>query len=149
MVARGPRQIRFPRYNCAMTPARPRLRPPFSMALRDGLRYRCPHCHQGKVFVRWPNKVLPNCAVCGLSYFRESGYYVGGMIFTYVLTAGVLVMVYLLLLPFPDLKWLSENGRILLWAIAAFVLSIVLSRPAYALWLAVDYWLEPWSAEPN
>ena len=97
--------------------------------------------------MRWPNKMLPRCAICGLSYFRESGYYVGGMIFTYALTAGVLLAAYLVLLPFPDSKSISENWRIGLWGAAAFVLSIVLSRPAYSLWLSVDYWLEPWRVE--
>jgi hypothetical protein len=97
--------------------------------------------------VRWPNKMLPRCGVCGLSYFRESGYYVGGMIFTYALTAGVLLSVYLVLLLFPDSKAISENWQIGLWGVSAFVLSIVLSRPAYSLWLSVDYWLEPWRVE--
>jgi hypothetical protein len=91
--------------------------------------------------------MLLRCSVCGLSYFRESGYYVGGMIFTYALTAGVLLAVYLVLLLFPDSKVITENWRIGLWAVSAFVLSIVLSRPAYSLWLSVDYWLEPWRVE--
>jgi uncharacterized protein (DUF983 family) len=130
-----------------MTSSRSLRRPPFSLALRDALRYRCPHCHEGRIFVRWPNKMLPRCAVCGLSYFRESGYYVGGMIFTYGLTAGVLLAVYLVLLLFPDSKSLSDNERIALWMVAAFILSIVLSRPAYSLWLSVDYWVEPWRVE--
>jgi hypothetical protein len=91
--------------------------------------------------------MLPRCRVCGLSYFRESGYYVGGMIFTYALTAGVLLSVYLVLLLFPDSKAISENWQIGLWGVSAFVLSIVLSRPAYSLWLSVDYWLEPWRVE--
>ena len=91
--------------------------------------------------------MLPRCSVCGLSYFRESGYYVGGMIFTYALTAGVLLAVYLVQMLFPDFKWIAENGRIAMWAASAFILSIVLSRPAYSLWLSVDYWLEPWRVE--
>lgn len=127
--------------------SRPIPRPPFALMLRDALRCRCPHCHEGRIFVRWPNKMLPQCSVCGLSYFRESGYYVGGMIFTYGLTALVLIAAYLILLFVPDIKSLSENGRIAAWAISAFVLSVVLSRPAYSLWLSFDYWLEPWRVE--
>jgi uncharacterized protein (DUF983 family) len=130
-----------------MTRLRPIPRPPFAITLRDAWRCRCPHCHEGGLFVRWPNKMLPRCGICGLSYFRESGYYVGGMIFTYALTAGVLLAVYLVLLLFPDSKSISENWRVGLWGVAAFVLSIVLSRPAYSLWLSVDYWLEPWRVE--
>jgi len=124
-----------------------RSRPPFIFTLRDALRYRCPHCHEGRIFVRWPNKMLHRCSVCGLSYFRESGYYVGGMMFTYALTAGALLVVYLVQMLFPDSKSISDNWRIGLWAVSAFVLSIVLSRPGYSLWLSVDYWLEPWRVE--
>ena len=69
------------------------------------------------------------------------------MIFTYGLTALVLIAAYLILSLFPDIKSLSDNGRIAVWAISAFVLSVVLSRPAYSLWLSFDYWLEPWRVE--
>jgi hypothetical protein len=69
------------------------------------------------------------------------------MMFTYALTAGILLAVYLVLMLFPDWKSISENGRIIIWAVSAFGLSIVLSRPAYSLWLSVDYWLEPWRVE--
>ncbi len=69
------------------------------------------------------------------------------MIFTYGLTALVLIAAYLILSLFPDIKSLSDNGRIAVWAASAFVLSVVLSRPAYSLWLSFDYWLEPWRVE--
>jgi len=75
---------------------RPLARPPFRAAVRDALRLRCPNCRQGPVLERWPNKILPKCAVCGLSYHRESGYYIGGMIVTYGLTLLVVIPVFLI-----------------------------------------------------
>ena len=54
----------------------------FGTAVKNALRCRCPNCHRGPLFRNRLNGVLPNCPSCGLSYFRESGYYVGGMINT-------------------------------------------------------------------
>lgn len=89
--------------------------------------------------------MLPRCPVCGLPYFRESGYYVGGMIFSYGLAAFVLVVVYLVLLPFPDVKFMTENERLAAWMVFALAVNLALIRHAYSLWLSVDYWMEPWS----
>jgi uncharacterized protein (DUF983 family) len=115
-------------------------------ALATALKRRCPRCRQGKFLDRFPNKVLPECPVCRLSYFRESGYYVGGMIVTYGLTAFALIVTYLISLAVPDLGGLSENARFALWTIFAVVLSVVLMPVSYSLWLSLDYWLEPWSS---
>jgi uncharacterized protein (DUF983 family) len=40
-------------------------------ALRRGLRRRCPHCGQGRLFSGWSQ--LECCAVCGLVYTRNPG----------------------------------------------------------------------------
>jgi hypothetical protein len=88
--------------------------------------------------------MLPQCGVCGLPYFRESGYYVGGMIFTYALTAFALLVAYFALQIFPPAHPLSDNVRLAIWTAAAIALTIVLSRYGYSLWLSVDYWIEPW-----
>lgn len=126
------------------------MRPPFREALRKALRCRCPNCGRGPVFARWPNKVLPCCPHCGLTYFRESGYYVGGMIVTYGLAAAVLISVYLVLLLFPDVKILSENVKSVLWFVFAILLTLALVRHSYSLWLALDFWIEPWKpGEPK
>lgn len=89
--------------------------------------------------------MFPRCPVCGLSYFRESGYYVGGMIFTYGMTAAVLVLVYLIQLAFPDAKSVTDNERLAIWIVFALAINLALMRNAYSLWLAMDYWMEPWS----
>ncbi len=99
------------------------------------------------MFSRWPNKVLPRCPRCGLSYFRESGYYVGGMVITYGLTTALVIAVYLLFLLLPDVKVLSEDARLALWIAFGVVLSLALVRHCYSLWLALDFWIEPWKPE--
>src|SRR5580704_3528406 len=92
-------------------------RPPFRIALRGALRLRCPYCQQGRVLARWPNKICTECRHCGLSFFRESGYYVGGMIITYGLTLMVVIPVFLVSLLLPDLRGVSDDGRFALWVL--------------------------------
>ena len=39
---------------------------------------------------------------------------------------------------------MSDNTKFLLWIAFTVVLSLLFVRPAYSLWLALDFWLEPW-----
>jgi len=118
---------------------------PLRSVLRDALRLRCPYCQQGRVLARWPNKIFPECSNCGLSFFREQGYYIGGMVITYGLTLLVVIPVFLVSLLLPDLKIVSDNGRFALWVLFAVPLSFALMPYAYSLWLHLDFWLEPWT----
>src|SRR5579862_8559278 len=77
------------------------VRPPIREAIANALRFRCPNCHVGPIFANWLNKILPRCPHCGLPYHRESGYYLGGMIITYILTAVVLVPLYVVTVFLP------------------------------------------------
>jgi len=118
----------------------------FLEVLIYALRYRCPNCHRGPIFKGRFNQVLIRCPECGLGYFRESGYFVGGMILTYGLTIAVLIPAYLVMPLVPDLAWLSEAMKYGLWISFTLLLAALFVRPAYALWLSLDYWLEPWPA---
>jgi uncharacterized protein (DUF983 family) len=51
-----------------MDPAR---RQQIVTALRRGLRKRCPHCGQGRLFAGWRH--LERCSVCGLVFERNPG----------------------------------------------------------------------------
>jgi len=99
------------------------------------------------VLARWPNKICPTCLRCGLSFFREPGYYIGGMIITYGLTLMVVIPVFLVSLLLPDLKSVSDDGRLALWLLFAVPLSLLLMPYAYSLWLHLDFWLEPWTPQ--
>ena len=113
-------------------------------ALANAMHCRCPNCRQGRIFQGWPNRVLPKCPVCGLPYFRESGYYIGGMIITYIFTAFIVVGVYLVSLALPATHSFSENVTFALWTVFAVLLTLVLMRPAYSLWLSLDFLIDPW-----
>jgi uncharacterized protein (DUF983 family) len=126
---------------------RPLARPPLGEILRNAVRRRCPYCRVGPIFERWPNKMLQNCPRCGLSYFRESGYYIGGMIFTYLLTAGVLLTAFLLGLLLPDLPAPSHYTQFGLWVAFGIPVMLLVMPLGYSLWLSLDFWLEPWKPE--
>src|SRR4029077_12215857 len=125
----------------------PIARPPFWALVRNALRCRCPNCRMGPVLERWPNKILLSCPACGLSYFRESGYYIGGMIVTYALTLFVVIPIFLFSLLLPDVKSLSDYARFAVWIAIAIPLSLFFMPYSYSLWLSLDYWVEPWKAE--
>jgi uncharacterized protein (DUF983 family) len=126
---------------------KPIERPPLWGLVRDALRRRCPNCRMGPVLERWPNKMLLSCPACGLSYFRESGYYIGGMIITYALTLLIVIPVFLFSLLLPDIKSLSDYTRFAVWIAFAIPLSLFFMPYSYSLWLSLDYWVEPWKPE--
>jgi len=111
------------------------------------LRLRCPYCRRGRLFRGWPNRMFRHCPNCGLPYFRESGYYLGGMIITYILAAVVLLAAYLCSLLLPDVTGISDTVRTTLWVMAGVLLTVAFVRPAYSLWLALDFWIAPWTPE--
>jgi uncharacterized protein (DUF983 family) len=118
------------------------VRPPLKQIVRRAAHWRCPYCGRGRLF-RGVFRMLPGCPECGLSYFPEQGYYVGAMIINYVATTAVVVGIFLLSLLFPDFTTLSINAKILVWMGFAIVLSLLLVRHSYSLWLGIDFWIKP------
>ena len=51
-----------------LTPSRSKL---IGTALRRGLRKRCPHCGEGRLFSGWSQ--LERCSICGLVFARNPG----------------------------------------------------------------------------
>ena len=113
--------------------------------MSKALRLRCPNCGEGPIFANWLNKTLPQCPRCGLSYQRESGYYMGGMILTYIVVAFILVALYVITLLLPDIELLSRHATAV-WAPLAIALTFAAVRPCYSIWLSLDYWFKPWPA---
>lgn len=119
-----------------------RKRPPLGPVLLTAARCRCPRCRQGRLFRGWPNRVWRNCPVCGLVFLREAGYFIGGMILTYIFTVVVLLAVFGVSLLLPFRSGVSDNP--FLWTALGIALALGFIRPAYSLWLAIDYWIAPW-----
>src|ERR1700675_4808208 len=120
----------------------PLTRLPLTLIVRRAAHWRCPNCGRGRLF-RGVFRMLPRCPECGLSYFPEQGYYVGAMIINYVATTAVVVAIFLFSLLFRDFTTLSINAKILVWMAFAIVLSLLLVRHSYSLWLGIDFWIKP------
>lgn len=115
----------------------------FRQALSRGLRFRCPNCGEGHVFSGF-FKMREQCAVCGLSFYPESGYYAGAMYLDYALSAALFLAVFVPSLFLPDLTHWSYVTKDILWVCFGAALCLGLSRHSYSLWLATDFWMSPW-----
>ena len=124
------------------------MKPSLRQAIKRGLRFRCPNCGEGHVFSSF-FKMRDECAVCGLSFYPESGYYAGTMYLDYTLSAGIFLMIFVPTLFMRELTQLSYMTKNLLWVAFGTVLCLALARPSYSLWLAIDYWITPWEVEPQ
>ncbi|MFZ0640865.1 MAG: DUF983 domain-containing protein [Candidatus Acidiferrales bacterium] len=122
------------------------MKPPFSQALKRGLRFRCPNCGDGRVFSSF-FKMRDECSVCGLSFYPESGYYAGAMYLDYALSAAVFLAVFIPSLFLPELTHLSYMQKNILWIVFGTGLCLGFSRPSYSLWLAIDFWISPWKPQ--
>lgn len=94
---------------------------------------KCPRCHEGDFFVSRPydlskaGDIHKNCAVCGLKYAKEPGFYYGAMYVSYGLGVAMFVAMWVLsLLLFPPLT--------IFWQLFIIIApTVVLSPYLYAL----------------
>ncbi|MCL4524499.1 MAG: DUF983 domain-containing protein [Acidobacteria bacterium] len=124
------------------------MRPSLRSILARALRLRCPHCGEGGLF-RGIFAVRDSCSLCGLTFFRESGYFVVSMYVNVILTEAIMLpsfVVSLFLPPLFDLRWPTAFA---LWMLATVLVSLSLTRWTRSLWLALDFWLEPWTPLPT
>jgi uncharacterized protein (DUF983 family) len=85
-------------------------------ALRRGLRKRCPHCGEGRLFAGWSQ--LETCSVCGLVYVRNPGDTWAYTIFGDRLPIGVMIV----LIYFGAARLPLALGTILLAVLAAILI---------------------------
>lgn len=64
--------------------------------LWDLLRLRCPVCREGTVFTG-PYAMNETCPHCGIRFERENGYFLGAMVFAYVMGVASVVPTIILL----------------------------------------------------
>lgn len=77
-----------------------------------------------------------SCAVCGLRYEREQGYFVGAIYINYAVTVAVAAGTVLLL---DNAVGLSLFQQLLLGVALAALVPLVFFRYSRSLWLSVDY----------
>jgi len=69
------------------------------------------------------------------------------MIITYILTTFIVLAAYVVSLALPAAQRLPENVTFAFWGCLAISLVVLLMRPAYSLWLSLDFWIDPWQPD--
>jgi len=108
------------------------------MNFKSVMNQTCPKCGEGKMF-KSLIKMNEFCPKCGLSFFPEHGYYLGAMMVSYLITAGI----------FTPIAWYSYIetssllGTIFAIAIMLTILSPIIFRISRSIFLHFDFWTEP------
>ncbi len=115
------------------------------------LRFRCPFCHEGKLFknlnpyaLRQLYEMPEECEQCGQDFQLEPGFYWGGMYISYVIAAFLLCIVFVLLLFVIGLGF--RTSEIITISIT-FVLWPIIFRVSRSIWINVFIHYEgrsPW-----
>jgi uncharacterized protein (DUF983 family) len=107
--------------------------------LRAIARQRCPRCLIGLAF-RGGLTMYYACPNCGLVFGRESGYFIGAMIVSYMLSVPILGALCLLI-------WLATGWRADLTILVGAVLSLPLVPPLFrysrVIWMHFDRVVDP------
>jgi uncharacterized protein (DUF983 family) len=116
------------------TPAIPFVARPTTVLLR-GLRLLCPRCGRTDLFSGW-FRMRECCAVCGLRYEREQGYFVGAIYVNYAVTAIVAVGGVLVL---DQMVGLDLPMQLALGIVLSLLVPLGFFRYSRSLWLVLDY----------
>jgi uncharacterized protein (DUF983 family) len=103
-------------------------------ALGRGLTLRCPCCGAGRLFRGW-FRMHDRCAVCGASFAREPGFYLGSIYINYGVTVIVTGALYAMLVGGAGV---SPEAALAACLVVAVVLPVVFFRHARSLLLALD-----------
>jgi uncharacterized protein (DUF983 family) len=116
-----------------------------STALRRGLRKRCPHCGEGRLFRGWVH--LERCSICGLVFARNPGDTWAFVIFGDRLPiAAMIVLIY-----FGVLRSHRVLGLTMLVLLAGLVVWTAPNRWGVGIalhYLSRVYWPDPADAIP-
>ncbi len=99
---------------------------------------KCPQCHRGNfwehgnpyfnLFFR-KARMVEICSKCGLKYEMESGFWYGGMLMSYVINVGLLIMGWITSeLLFEEIGIWKEAGFISFFMVLFFPVTFYLSR---------------------
>lgn len=103
-------------------------------AVGRALALRCPRCGGGRLFHGW-FRMRPACAVCGASFAREPGFYLGSIYVNYGVTVIVTGALYAALVAVVGV---SHEAALAACLAVAVVLPVVFFRHARSLLLAID-----------
>jgi uncharacterized protein (DUF983 family) len=108
------------------------------------VRGLCPRCRQGQIFKRAIYLGLPGmnerCAVCGLKFEREEGYFLGAMYISYAL--GLPLMAVIVAVLWKTTHWPVQT-LIVAAAVALLPFAPFLTVLARVMWIHFDRAVDP------
>lgn len=113
-------------------------RPPLAAALQRCLLLRCPACGKGRT-ARAPFRVADRCSECGTIFKREEGFFVGAILINVVTTEAVILLIYLLTLPFVNF---GSDTAIPLLLLVAILFPLIFYHHSWSIWLTFDHLVE-------
>ena len=107
--------------------------------LRAILSGRCPRCLRGRIW-RGFFSIHETCPVCGFRFERESGYWTGAMVASYVLGVPLLALIVLMV-------WLASGWDVLVALVVGDILFLFAApfvwRYSRVVWLHLDWIIDP------
>jgi uncharacterized protein (DUF983 family) len=107
--------------------------------LWGGLCLRCPRCGARSLFRTW-FAMHERCAVCGLRFEREQGYFLGAMYINYGVTV-VLALLGSFALEYWTQPLLTQ--QLVVWIAFCTGFPLLFFRSSRGVWLGVDYLVDP------
>jgi uncharacterized protein (DUF983 family) len=106
---------------------------------RRAIALRCPRCGGTDLFTGW-FRMRPECALCGLRFEREQGYFVGAIYVNYAVTSLIAIGGFFLLWTTTRL---SMRVQLTLWSVFVVVFPLWFFRYSRSVWLAIAYLVNP------
>lgn len=113
-------------------------RPSLSQVLIRCLALRCPECSDSRIFAKL-FQVKESCEACGVIFKREEGFFVGAIMVAVVTTEMVIVLAYLISLPFVSANYQLMIGALL---VLGLVFPLAFYHHSWSVWLTFDHLIE-------
>jgi uncharacterized protein (DUF983 family) len=106
--------------------------------LSRALRLKCPACGEASI-VESPFHIKHQCPVCDVLFKREAGFFVGAIMANVVTTEFVILLLYVLCLPFINTRFdLVLTGL----SVVALLFPVAFYHHSWSLWLGFDHLVE-------
>jgi uncharacterized protein (DUF983 family) len=106
---------------------------------RRAVRLSCPRCGETALFTGWFT-MRRECAMCGLTFERAQGYFVGAIYINYAATSIIAVGGFFLL------WWktsISTAAQFAIWVPFLLLFPLWFFRYSRSFWLALEYFVNP------
>ena len=100
-----------------------------------GLAHRCPNCGRSSI-IRFPWRTQKSCSACGMVYERESGFFLGALVFNYTVTALVILFPILILVFMERIDMLTA---LIIAVLGSVVFPFLFFPTSKSLWMMTYY----------